>query len=64
MQEDIKNENIYNENKTDSCIRESMCREIKGTIPGKVEPIRRENGQELIVVALPQGMVLSVQKKN
>ena len=41
-----------------------MYQEIKGTVPGQVEPIRRENGQVLIVVASLQSMVLSVQDDN
>ena len=41
-----------------------MYQEIKGTVPGQEEPIRREHGQVLIVVVSPQGAVLNVQSRR
>ena len=41
-----------------------MYQEIKGTVPGQEEPIRREHGQVLIVVVSPWRVVLNVQSRR
>ena len=54
---------MFDESKTGNDQLACMYQEIKGTVTGQEEPIRREHGQVLIVVVSPQDTILIVQRK-